>query len=177
MRIEMSSNLVGRERNNADERACVGGARAHQRGELSLLLATLALEIASDLINEYVQDDDDDERGPEVGDDENEREDFVGGPGDVAVLGVGLVGQSEAPAENRGEEEENGQDPGEGHHDDDLVGRAPVAVLGRHAHRAKAVDGDEEHRVDGRQAHGVVEREPQVAYDLALRDPGLGLGT
>lgn len=160
--------LIGKS-NDRDESTGVGSRGADERREFSLFLATLSLEIARHLIDEYIQNNDNNERAPKVRHNENEREDLVRRPGDVALTFEIFIGQREAPAEYGGEKEENGQDPGHGDHDDDLVGRAPVAVLGGHANRTEAVDGDEQNGVDGGQANGVVEREPEVADDLAER--------
>ena len=46
---------------------------------------------------------------------------------------------------------------------------APDAVSGRHAYGTESVDGDTEDGVDGAQAGGVVQRQPQVAQNLAER--------
>ena len=44
---------------------------------------------------------------------------------------------------------------------------APVAILGRYLDRAEPVNGDAEDGVDGAQADGVVDRQPQIAQHLA----------
>lgn len=75
-----------RQSDNTNERASIGSTCADERGEFALFLATLSFEIPGYLIDEYVQDDDNDKSAPEVRDDKNEAEDFVRGPGDVAVL-------------------------------------------------------------------------------------------
>ena len=144
---------------------------AHQATQLALFLSALALKASRHLIDEHVEDHNDTECAPEVGYDERHAEHLVVGPGHVAVLGIEGRLAAVAPAEDGCEEEQDGYEPGEQHHDDDLVGRAPLAILGRYLDRAEAVYGDEEYRVDGREADGIVEREPQVANDLTERPP------
>ena len=69
------------------------------------------------------------------------------------------------PAEDGDEEEQGRNDPGDGHHPEQLVLGPPAAILGGDFHRTEAIDGDEQHRVLRHEADRVVDRQPQVAQD------------
>lgn len=90
--------LIGKS-NDRDESTGVGSRGADERREFTLFLAALSLEIARHLIDEYIQNNDNNERAPKVRHNEYEREDLVGGPGDVALTLEILIGQREAPPE------------------------------------------------------------------------------
>lgn len=152
-----------------------GGGRharhaAHRHGHHGLHLLVLGLglllHVVRRLVDAAVQDEEHDERGPVVADDERRVEHGVLEELDGALaLAQVPVADEVLPAEDGDEEEQGRDDPGDGHHPQELGLGAPAAVLGGDLHRAEAVDGDEEDRVLRHEAHGVVDREPQVAQD------------
>ena len=134
-----------------------------------VLFANFTKRSVTHLINKYVEHNNGHQRAPKVGDDESHAEHLVGGPRHVARFRVKGGRTAVAPAEDRCEKEGYGYGPREQYHDDDLVGGAPLAVLGGHLHRAKSIYRNEEHGEDGCQIDRVVDAQPHVAHELPER--------
>ena len=144
--------------------ALLGG---DESAELALLFEALLLEIERHLVDEYVKHNDGDQSGPEVGNDEQYVERLVLRPAGRADGRVLVVAEHVAPAVVGRKEDDDRYEPRGQDHDDDLVGRAPLSVLGGYLDRAEAVNGYEQHGEYRRETHRVVNGQPQVAYDDA----------
>ena len=141
----------------------------YQRRHLLVTIVLLLLQAERDAIDALIQRDHHDQRDPEVSDLQDAVEQSV-----LQILHVAAAfrnrppGVAEVlPAEDGREEHDHRHDPRDGDHRQHCALRPPVAVLRRDLHHAVAVDRDAEYGVDGRHAHHVVDRQPQIAQDLA----------
>ena len=132
-------------------------------------IVLLLLQAERHAIDALIQRDHHDQRDPEVSDLQDAVEERV-----LQILHVAAAfrnrppGVAEVlPAEDGREEHDHRHDPRDGDHRQHCALRAPVAVLGGDLHHAVAVDRDAEDGVDRRHTHHVVDRQPQVAQDLA----------
>ena len=131
---------------------------------LPLLLIGLLRHVAGGAVDARVEDEEHDDGDVEIADDEEGVEERLLEElhGTFARLQV-PVADEVLPAHDGGEEEREGNDPGEGDQPEDLAAGAPVSVARRVADAAVAVDGDGEDGVDGDEADGVVGGQPEVA--------------
>ena len=135
-----------------------------------MLGVRLALQVQRHLVYAAVQHAHDDQRDPVVADGQHEGEERVGHELNLARSGFHRpLAHEVLPADDGGEEDDGGEDPGDAHHHAHLPLSAPVAVLGGDLDGQEAVDGDEEDGVLGGETHGPVQRQPDVAEPGAQR--------
>ena len=135
---------------------------------LAELLHGFLVQLRGDPVDADVEGADDGEGDPEVHDLQEGIEDNV-----LHVLNVAHArldsphSHKILPPEYRSEKQDGRNDPRDTHDLDHLSFRSPVPVLGRNLNGTESVDRDAKYRVDGTEAGGVVDGQPEIAEHLA----------